>query len=503
MSTIGFTQGVENGKFVVKLFASDLSGSSQSISIACSYSSSSLFYDRSIFSGTSSTSTTSSSANGSGTLNISGSFTSTATTGQPFLTISFVGSGDGSFDINFDSFLIGGVAPQFTDPSPTLYSIPFVGDTTSITLNEDGSYSGTYDPFNSFFGPDLSTKSAPSHGTLRIVSSSFEGDFWVYTPSNNYFGEDTFSITAKDGLDSKTLIVTANIQPVRDDLSLNGTVEGDTLTGDLIDIGSYDALFGLDGNDMLLGLAGNDTLDGGAGNDTLDGGAGTDTMVGGLGNDTYVVGNIGDRVTELSTQGIDLIKSSITFSLVDTDGADGNGGSVEKLTLTGTNAINGTGNGLANTLTGNSAANVLKGLAGKDTLIGAGGNDKLYGGTGNDVLTGGLGADRFVFDTTPNVTSNLDTVKDFVVGTDKILLDDDFYTLGLTGTSTGVALTANKFQLGLAANDPDDRIIYDQSTGKLYYDADGSGAGAQVQFALVGTGTTHPVLSASDFLVIG
>ena len=60
-----------------------------------------------------------------------------------------------------------------------------------------------------------------------------------------------------------------------------------------------------------------------------------------------------------------------------------------------------------------------------------------------------------------------------------------------------MALTANKFQLGLAANDPDDRIIYGH--GKLYYDADGSGAGAQVQFALVATGTT---LSASDFLVI-
>lgn len=279
---------------------------------------------------------------------------------------------------------------------------------------------------------------------------------------------------------------------------LDGGAGNDTVDGGT----ESDSLFGGQGDDSILGGSGNDLLDGAEGADSLAGGAGTDTMNGGLGSDIYIVDNIGDRVTEIAGQGIDLIKSEITYSLVDTDGAGADGGNVEKLTLTGTIAINGTGNGLVNILTGNSAVNVLKGLAGKDTLIGAGGNDKLYGGTGNDALTGGIGADWFVFDTTSNVASNLDTIKDFVFGIDKIVLDDDFFTLGLTGTSAGVALTASKFQLGTAASDLDDRIIYDQSSGKLYYDADGSGAGAQVQFALLSTGTTHPVLSASDFLVI-
>lgn len=46
-------------------------------------------------------------------------------------------------------------------------------------------------------------------------------------------------------------------------------------------------------------------------------------------------------------------------------------GEVEKLILTGTTAINGTGNGLANTITGNAAANALNGGAGIDRLCGS------------------------------------------------------------------------------------------------------------------------------------
>ena len=148
-----------------------------------------------------------------------------------------------------------------------------------------------------------------------------------------------------------------------------------------------DSINGSSSSDGLTGFGGSDLIYGRAGNDTLAGGAGTDTMNGGLGNDTYIVESIGDRVTELSSQGIDLIKSSITFSLVDTDGAGADGGNVEKLTLTGTNAINGTGNSLVNTIMGNNAANILKGLIGNDTLSGSGGDDKLYGDTGYDVLT--------------------------------------------------------------------------------------------------------------------
>jgi subtilisin family serine protease/Ca2+-binding RTX toxin-like protein len=66
---------------------------------------------------------------------------------------------------------------------------------------------------------------------------------------------------------------------------------------------------------------------------------------------------------------------------------------VENLTLTGTTAINGTGNAGDNVLIGNSANNILTGLAGNDTLNGGAGNDTLDGGDGNDILNGGAGND--------------------------------------------------------------------------------------------------------------
>ena len=118
-------------------------------------------------------------------------------------------------------------------------------------------------------------------------------------------------------------------------------------------------------------------LTGGAGNDTLNGGAGADTLVGGLGNDTYVVDAAGDVITEVAGEGTDSVQSSVTHVL---------GATLENLTLTGTTAINGTGNTLNNIITGNSAANVLNGGAGNDTLTDSGGANVFIGGTGNDTL---------------------------------------------------------------------------------------------------------------------
>ena len=148
-----------------------------------------------------------------------------------------------------------------------------------------------------------------------------------------------------------------------------------------------DTLFGNVGNDKLYGNTGNDTLYGGLGNDLLDGGLGADTMVGNQGNDTYVVNHIGDSVKELAGQGVDLVRSTISFSLA------AKGANVENLTLLGTSAINGTGNALANVINGNAASNTLHGLVGNDHLNGNGGDDKLFGDNGNDTLNGGDGND--------------------------------------------------------------------------------------------------------------
>jgi serralysin len=172
---------------------------------------------------------------------------------------------------------------------------------------------------------------------------------------------------------------------------------------------------------------------------------------------------------------------------------------VENLILSGAGNIGGTGNEKANVITGN---------AGSNAIDGAGGADIIKSGTGNDVLTGGLGGDSFVFNTALSASANIDTIKDWDAGgaRDKILLDDDIF-LALGRVTATTALDPATFVKGTAALDDNDRIIYDAATGALYYDADGVGAGAQVQFATLfsdATLGTHPGagLTAADFFVV-
>ena len=241
--------------------------------------------------------------------------------------------------------------------------------------------------------------------------------------------------------------------------------------------GLHNYLEGAAGADTLEGFAGDDDLYGMTGNDTLIGGAGADDMYGGSGNDTYVIDSSADRAIEgSSTAGTDLVKSAISYTL---------GANLESLTLTGTGAATGTGNGLNNLITGNGAANSLSGL---------GGNDRLNGGLGNDALTGGSGADTFVFKSALNGTANVDKILDFSAADDTIALSRAVFG----GISTTGTLSASAFHNGSAAQDASDRIIYNQSTGKIFYDADGNGAGAAVLFAQVSAGTA---LTNLDFVV--
>jgi Ca2+-binding RTX toxin-like protein len=131
--------------------------------------------------------------------------------------------------------------------------------------------------------------------------------------------------------------------------------------------------------------------------------------------------------------------------------------------------------------------------AGADTLTGNDAGNRLDGGLGADVLRGGGGADSFVFDTALG-GSNVDTIADFLGSEDRILLDRDIFS-ALSGDG---ALDPLAFLLGSTAADAGDRILYDQASGSLYYDADGSGAEAAQLFAQLTAGTA---LTADDFLV--
>ncbi|HEY9644658.1 MAG TPA: calcium-binding protein, partial [Coleofasciculaceae cyanobacterium] len=166
------------------------------------------------------------------------------------------------------------------------------------------------------------------------------------------------------------------------------------------------------GNDTVTGGAGDDTLTTGAGNDILDGGAGTNTLVGGTGDDTYIVSVTTNTLTEAANSGTDAVLASITYTLAN---------NVENLTLTGTEAINGTGNALNNTITGNSANNILNAGNGNDVLTGGLGSDRLIGGNGADSLTGGDGADTFFFiNRSDSLLANYDRITDLQIGTDII-----------------------------------------------------------------------------------
>jgi Ca2+-binding RTX toxin-like protein len=236
-------------------------------------------------------------------------------------------------------------------------------------------------------------------------------------------GNDTYVVD--DAGDTVTELVGQGTDLVQSSVSytLGATAENLSLTG----TGDINGTGNLQANILL----------GNSGANTLDGKAGADTMNGGQGNDTYVVDNALDVVFEtIAGGGTDLVQSSVTFILAS---------NIENLTLTGLNAVNGTGNNLANTLTGNNAANILNGSFGADTMSGGLGNDTYVIDNAGDVVTESLGA-------------GTDTVQSSVNHT----LGANFERLVLTGTGnttgTGNAL-ANIITGNSGANAIDARQV--------------------------------------------
>jgi Ca2+-binding RTX toxin-like protein len=202
---------------------------------------------------------------------------------------------------------------------------------------------------------------------------------------------------------------------------------------------------GNSGNNVLTGNSANNTLNGGGGNDTLNGSTGVDTLIGGLGDDIFQIDSTTDVITENANEGTDTIQSSLTFSLATFP-------NIENLTLTGSSAINGTGNTANNVLTGNAANNILSG----DT-----GNDILTGAAGKDTLTGGTGIDKFGYKTlTDSLLANYDLITDFnaTTGNDLFLVTTARagFTTGLTvatldAAGIGAKLTTTNFAANYAA----------------------------------------------------
>ncbi len=231
------------------------------------------------------------------------------------------------------------------------------------------------------------------------------------------FGNDIYIVD--NVADTITEMIDAGIDMVQStidyDLKNTANVENLMLVG-------ADALDG-------IGNALDNTLFGNLVGNSLDGGLGVDRMVGGQGDDYYIVDNNGDIVVENSGEGTDTVLSEVSYSL---------SANVENLSLTGTAAINATGNTLNNILEGNAANNTLNGDAGEDTLKGQAGNDSVNGGAGDDVLYGG--------DLIDGVPATL--VNQLVINAKTNLLNDgagarmDVYIDGVLKTTFSVTNTA-------------------------------------------------------------
>ena len=179
------------------------------------------------------------------------------------------------------------------------------------------------------------------------------------------------------------------------------------------------------GNTHGTGNTLNNVITGNAGANTLDGGAGADSMIGGAGNDTYVIDEAADQITEALDEGTDTVQSSVSYSL---------GTNLENLVLTGSAAINATGNALVNKLTGNVADN------------------RLDGGLGADALAGGAGNDTYVVDDIADkITEALNEGDDTVLASVSFSLATNLENLLLTGSSA-ITATGNSLANTLTGN---------------------------------------------------
>jgi Ca2+-binding RTX toxin-like protein len=379
------------------------------------------------------------------------------------------GAGNDTYTVDNAGDTVSELSGKGTDTVNSSISYTIGGTLENLTLTGTASIDGTGNTLNNTLtGNDGANTLSGSSGNDVLVGGA--GADTLIGGSGN----DTFYVD--NGLDVITELSSGGTDRVYSSTTytISGYIEALTLTGTAAINGTGNTL----GN-TLTGNAAANTLDGGDGNDTLDGGGGADQMIGGIGNDTYYVDDTGDTVSENPSAGSDLVWSTVSYTL---------GANVERLTLTGTGDISGTGNALANTLTGNAGANALTGGDGNDALNGGAGADQMIGGIGNDTYT----VDNIGDSITEDAKAGTDTVSSSIAYT----LGDNVENLTLTGTAdidgTGNAL-ANVLTGNAGAN---------TLTGGDGNDTLSGGAGADHMIGGIGN-DTYSVENIGDTVIEG
>jgi Ca2+-binding RTX toxin-like protein len=271
----------------------------------------------------------------------------------------------------------------------------------------------------------------------------------------------------------------ATVQVVMYNAAYNtGEAAGDTFSG-------IEAVQGSANIDVLVGDFLTNALLGGAGGDWLDGTYGGDYLYGEAGNDSLVSrlqADVLDGGADFDYARYDYADAGLRAYLYDTTQNSGWAAGDTFVSIEGL-----AGSYFADDLRGDASQNIIYGLGGGDYIIGLGGSDLLIGGDGQDL---------FHFVGIGDGGSGGDAIQDFVSGQDRISVTGQFFGLGSPG---GVAIDSYRFVAGTAANLATSQFIYNGATRQLFYDQDGTGAGAQVLLATLQAGA---VMTAGDILVL-
>jgi len=357
---------------------------------------------------------------------------------------------------------------------------------------------------------------------VDVIYDATEGEAGSYTRIDGANNAET--VYGSEGVDNATMRLGDDVY--------HGNGGNDLIVGH----GGADKLYGDAGNDIFTvggfgsGVQGTTSKadDGnaewvnGANGDLVVGGSGTDTfrITTGIGADTKAHGTIvlnnsnfqsmevvqvGGTVGRINTEdsALQLLNDHYYFkangTVADLSNTLGNnGGTINNVVVDASGVtINGLrfeGNGNTQTFIGTTKADVFVGNGGNDTLTGGAGADKfVFGKVHEMVVTGAATAPQSYVDTAFNLTG-VDTITDFLHGTDKIELHLDQYT-NLVGFSAANLVSSASG----AAADANDYLLFNTTSKMLSYDADGNGAGAAINIATL-TGVT--TFTASDVVVV-